>query len=859
MPFYAGSARVANIRVEQLPELGVSDYGFLPMNGADVVRSVALKNDTDAGTWATIKLLATGVGTFAGGPAVGGLALLGASAFEDVYTAYHENKKGGEQFWSDYLKNLEEVARPDSGLVDMAEGFNAVTSYIAKGAGNALPLSKGWGYHVGDITGMLLRDTAAFMIGGASGGLTLPANMAISDFFNKGAEKYAMTDDLSAAMRPAIAAGVSAGATGALFLYGLPKVLGETSYKLINGVANTPFEKAATIAANSAMGGAEFAGWTGTQAVTEDWINGDFSLPSVDAVSILASAGMGIVVRGAVRSHGVFKGKGDAPVVKDPETGKEDTAAWFEDRAIEQERLAAAQAAEKQAVDMGMPAGVPEERMAGEGAWLPGNEELPWRIAQARQGYEDFKKGVSSYTAVGDGATMPFSNMQAAKMADSIGKQYHQLTAQGVDVNLGDLVTTRMARLSGFSDEYRNGTIGGGGGRYYSAENIEKVNSFLYRQMPNSQEIKSLDSYYADMRKRVFPDEPVATVNEGGVEMRKQSVAERYDEIEKALTMDEQDIYNEQLSSLADRGIEGYQAKRIAIGAVNEWRGGSLIRDMEKNKVEQAAAQVEAAKRAEAESIYQSNQHFDMEFIDADAIRKVMNDARTQLGLDTILFGAKTGDAAYRLKEYERIAPLLMRKEVYSRGGTYIEAAIGMDRIVDKIKSMKGDEQWKETTTTILDDLVAGKIDYNKYGEKYKKATEEYLKTIATGRRQIGSTVESIMSYAHGMTDMPRRELLTMLREAEKKYGGIIPSNVGAVYKDAIAEAGNLRNGKFDYKAFRDIMDSPDTQKKLAEEHIVYTDLANQTELDVFGQPVKVKATRARIKKAKEAKSAGSK
>jgi hypothetical protein len=139
------------------------------------------------------------------------------------------------------------------------------------------------------------------------------------------------------------------------------------------------------------------------------------------------------------------------------------------------------------------------------------------------------------------------------------------------------------------------------------------------------------------------------------------------------------------------------------------------------------------------------------------------------------------------------------------------------------------------------------------------RAAQEYAKTIATGRRQIGSTADSIISYAHGMTDMPRRELTAMLREVERKYGGIIPSNIGAVYKDAIAASSSLRNGKFDYKSFTELMASQAMQKKLVQEHITYNNLANQTELDMFGQPIKMKVTRAKVKKAKEATSAGSK
>lgn len=798
MPFYAGSARVANIRVEQLPELGVSDYGFLPMNGADVVRSVALKNDTDAGTWATIKLLATGVGTFAGGPAVGGLALLGASAFEDAYTAYHENKKGGEQFWSDYLKNLEEVARPDSGLRDMAEGFNAVTSYIAKGAGNALPLSKGWGYHVGDITGMLLRDTAAFMIGGASGGLTLPANMAISEFFNAGAEKYAMTDDLSAAMRPAIAAGVSSGATGALFLYGLPKVLGTTSYKLINGVANTPFEKAATIAANSAVGGAEFAGWTGAHAITQDWINGDFSLPSVDPVSILASAGMGIVIRGAVRSHGVFKGNHPEPTPP----------------AVEPVTAPAATVAE------------------------------PMPAEQLQKIVDDVRSGVRAYTSVGDGITEPLSNMQAARMADSIGKQYRELTAAGQEVNLGDLVTTRMARFSGFSDEYRNGTIGGGGGRYYSAENIEKINGFLYKQMPNSQEIKSLESYYADMRKRVFPDEPVATVKENGVvEIGKQNVAQRYDAAEKELTEPERNLYDAYNEQLAKQGIGGYQAKRLALGKISEWRGNSIFNDMDK-KI--ADAQVAAKK----EIVYTHDTQIDAT---QDDILSVLKEAQTQLGLDEVLFAAKRGTDAYRLKEYERIAPDIMRKNILSRGGTPDDAVVGMEKVSVYLGEQKLDVGYAETKQALADALQNGTIDATKYGEEYVAATNKYLKAIEANREQVVSTTKNILKGTHGADDKVRGELSKILDGVAAKYGGIIPRNIGLLYKDAIASS-HGDNWKFSMKDFRAYMNNPDVKKRLEIMESGLDAMKVQKDIDIFGQPVKVDT-----KKAKEAKSAGSK
>lgn len=305
---YVGGFAKQDLTLDEVSRLPVSSYEFLPRSGGDVARSVALNQDTDAGTFALLKAVGIGAGIATASLPVAGIGMLLSTVGSDLYSLYHAHKQGNNSFWNEYFENLKEVQVPDPGWRDMVEGLNAGSSF-AQGGANALPLSRSGYYTAGQLGGRLALDTAAFLAGGAKWGtMALPVNMGIVEGINTYTKDLAMTDTMKAPLWPALAAGLSVGVTGMLFMRALPTVLQDVVPHYTGAGLNSSWGSLARqtlpeVAAGAGRGALEFGAWGITEQVMHGVLQGE--LPDIHASEVATSMALGAVLGGAVRSMGV--------------------------------------------------------------------------------------------------------------------------------------------------------------------------------------------------------------------------------------------------------------------------------------------------------------------------------------------------------------------------------------------------------------------------------------------------------------------------------------------------------------------------------------------------------------------------
>lgn len=283
----AGSSVTRKATLDEIRNMGVTDYNFLSYSAGDVVKSAALNADADAGLWSLAKYGAATVGTLVS-PAIGGLAFLGMSAFHDAYQIQRASGNDSNKFWTDYFQNLDEAKKEDGFFRDFIESVNVNSSMFASTA-EGLPTSKGLGYNVGSLLGILSRDVAAYAAGGTS--LMIGA-MSVNEALDTGAYRVAMDDDITHAIWPAIVAGGATGITGHLFMNKIGPVIRDFIPKVASGTLGTAMQTVAT--------GGEFAGWTASDHILESVGNFDPSLPAVSELgpSFLIGMAFGAAGRG---------------------------------------------------------------------------------------------------------------------------------------------------------------------------------------------------------------------------------------------------------------------------------------------------------------------------------------------------------------------------------------------------------------------------------------------------------------------------------------------------------------------------------------------------------------------------------
>ncbi len=889
---YVADIRRERVPLEQIPEMGYSSYDFIKVNDADVSRSYAMAMDADAGKYLAFKTVAMAGGGAALGVLGAGIGLTAANVFGDVYTWWHTKGQGNNEFWTEYFNNMKEVASPDGAFRDMVEGANAQLTYIGR-AREGTPINTNTlGYQIGAFGGMFLRDTAIFLAAGGAanpavlgnvfggaqvgktlaesiqfgnqmrGSLAMAGNMAVVEGLNKYHDGMAITDSTRDSLWPAIAAGVSTGATGAAFMYAIPKFVRDLAPQFSNASknVNSLWEGIARTGKGAGISAAEFGGWSASKDVLEDIMNG--RPIQTDGENIMMSVGIGLLLGGAIKGHGVFKnyGKSNAtetlllgynPKPEPLQIGKTDIA------------------------QIGyIPKPPPEPLQIG--------YNMPW--AETPQGLAAIKDvgpynrmSIDSAQRRPGGPTVMFNGLpdgeaQVAFLADQIATEKRQLSSlanrmltdaqargekidvSAIDRPIEELVNKRLYRFNGvgadlqqtpFSKVPSDALMSGGGGRYYTQENLDAINRYLYKEFPSSQKIQTVEQYYGVMDDSLHAPEPVWTMAESGAVSFKARTREEYFKLfEDSLSPKERKEYERQLEYLnTDKGIQGYHARGIAKDAVETMRGDIIMQDLKNEATAwMSKEEVIAAKHDDMQKLYQmrgldNREAGGTEFFTPEGVKEMLSEAEVKYGLDALLTeGGKIGDVEGRIKKFVADAGMMARRRVLEQGGTTHEAYVAKQMVEAEASTHALEYRLRNILRKADEDLRAGKIDIKKYGDYTAEVLTKHFAAREAENRGAGVKVSTIMSKDVGAMSKgssPRK----FLDDEAKEFGGIIPSGLADIYRELIVDTKSImeshyNKNNFNMKVFRELMAKPENMSRINAAKMAYKNALNDIPID---------------------------
>lgn len=842
---YVGGFAKQDLTLDEVSRLPVSSYEFLPRSGGDVARSVALNQDTDAGTFALLKAVGIGAGIATASLPVAGIGMLLSTVGSDLYSLYHAHKQGNNSFWNEYFENLKEVQVPDPGWRDMVEGLNAGSSF-AQGGANALPLSRSGYYTAGQLGGRLALDTAAFLAGGAKWGtMALPVNMGIVEGINTYTKDLAMTDTMKAPLWPALAAGLSVGVTGMLFMRALPTVLQDVVPHYTGAGLNSSWGSLARqtlpeAAAGAGRGALEFGAWGITEQVMHGVLQGE--LPDIHASEVATSMALGAVLGGAVRSMGVVGHwrklrEAEKPVVTETGTVVEKpkeiseelpkmTEEVKETVAIEPERtvawsktpLAAEEIATYEKMSIDYKARPHQTRLSmEEAAYIADQATKRFRSLEANAAKVLRDAQLRGETADVSAMTQPLEDIVRKQLFRYGGKTAPEMANEPVRFRPYQVERERIPDVPGKSYvvyPIEEGVARQGGGRYYNDENLRTINKFIYKQLPDSKPIGGIEEYYGFKKAELYPAETV--IEKSGKDMvsaRKRSAWEHYSEYEKGLGKYERDYYDKMLVEAADEGKSGYAAKAYAKkktdARMEEQALGQAAREKtEMGKEQEAAEKYRLFDRTGLEQGTIGSILGDQGEVLPEFYQGVIKEAAERRGIAQLVLGmddAVVGNEKERLERFVRDTHEIAIRKTLLKGGTHEQAISAAREAEAYAAKFKFDVEWQRGMKEIDARFRTGKISEEQYADLSQKKIEEYLKRRKVEQMQGVAQPETIVKrlrVAKGKSGKESRSrMLSFLTGEAKKFGGSIPENILNVIEDAAMSA--EQKGLFSFFRFK--------------------------------------------------------
>lgn len=842
---YVGGFAKQDLTLDEVSRLPVSSYEFLPRSGGDVARSVVLNQDTDAGTFALLKAVGIGAGIATASLPFAGIGMLLSTVGSDLYSLYHAHKQGNNSFWNEYFENLKEVQVPDPGWRDMVEGLNAGSSF-AQGGANALPLSRSGYYTAGQLGGRLALDTAAFLAGGAKWGtMALPVNMGIVEGINTYTKDLAMTDTMKAPLWPALAAGLSVGVTGMLFMRALPTVLQDVVPHYTGAGLNSSWGSLARqtlpeAAAGAGRGALEFGAWGITEQVMHGVLQGE--LPDIHASEVATSMALGAVLGGAVRSMGVVGHwrklrEAEKPVVTETGTVVEKpkeiseelpkmTEEVKETVAIEPERtvawsktpLAAEEIATYEKMSIDYKARPHQTRLSmEEAAYIADQATKRFRSLEANAAKVLRDAQLRGETADVSAMTQPLEDIVRKQLFRYGGKTAPEMANEPVRFRPYQVERERIPDVPGKSYvvyPIEEGVARQGGGRYYNDENLRTINKFIYKQLPDSKPIGGIEEYYGFKKAELYPAETV--IEKSGKDMvsaRKRSAWEYYSEYEKGLGKYERDYYDKMLVEAADEGKSGYAAKAYAKKKTDarmeeQALGQAARKKTEMGKEQEAAEKYRLFDRTGLEQGTIGSILGDQGEVLPEFYQGVIKEAAERRGIAQLVLGmddAVVGNEKERLERFVRDTHEIAIRKTLLKGGTHEQAISAAREAEAYAAKFKFDVEWQRGMKEIDARFRTGKISEEQYADLSQKKIEEYLKRRKVEQMQGGAQPETIVKrlrVAKGKSGKESRSrMLSFLTGEAKKFGGSIPENILNVIEDAAMSA--EQKGLFSFFRFK--------------------------------------------------------
>jgi len=255
------------------------DYRGRDVELSDIIKATNNEMMADAGALTMVRAIGTAAPVVAGplGSVIAGAAYIGT----DIYYGMKNYLKSDDpnEFWTDYYRNVHEAVEQNNALAGFVDGSSFMTGHALDERLRAK--TKTGAFIGGNMAGILFRDMAAMMSGGAlfkgstqavqSAASTnaFIAGPSIANGLNSFATKVGNTGDIMGGIKVGLAHGAATGVTGMFYMKYLDKILKNVSAKLVDTAVGSPMKFISEKGIGSSMRfGGELGGW----AYSEDFL-----------------------------------------------------------------------------------------------------------------------------------------------------------------------------------------------------------------------------------------------------------------------------------------------------------------------------------------------------------------------------------------------------------------------------------------------------------------------------------------------------------------------------------------------------------------------------------------------------------